>query len=312
MALRAIDLLDAFNRALAPCDAHEPGEFAEPAPLFIIGPPRSGTTLTYQVITQQLQVGYFTAPFGYLYGMPRLLAWGLRRLTRRPEPVFESRHGRIPGFLAPSEHANFWFRWFPRDGSQGQYVAGAAIDVNRYAGLRSDIAAIGRILERPLVFKNVYLSVTAGALAHLFPRARFLVVERDPLLICQSLLRARIARPDPTIWWSVRPPGYHDWLALPLWQQVARQVHATTTIIRRELADHAPGRVIDLPYERLCAEPRQVIADLHRRLESLGYAAYPDWRCPERFDATTTVSLPQTDADRLRNYLAELRADRPS
>ncbi len=307
---RLRDVLESCNRLLAPWDEllSRPTD-DDAAPLFIVGPPRSGTTLTYQVITQQLRVAYFTAPFGYLYGAPRALAACIARYTRRPRPVFVSRHGRIPGVLAPSEHASFWFQWFPRDGVAGQYIEPASFEPDDYGTLRRAVAGISRIAGRPFVFKNVYLTMTAGALARIFPQARFVIVRRDLAWVALSLLKARESRGVPGEWWSVRPPHYREWTTMPLWQQIARQVHSTDHIVRRDLTVHASGRTIEIGYEDLCARPRAVVAEVADHLADQGYEAYADWRCPESFAAAERTGEPSARAMIIRAYIDRLEKD---
>lgn len=281
-----------FNSLLRPIDALFAASSSSslPPPLFIIGPPRSGSTLTYQLVTQRFQVGYMTAPLAYAHGMINVLTRLSRPWLKRPLPVFESHYGNTPGLFAPSEHALYWFRWFPQDGELGHYLAPETIDSHAYGDLRQSLNSLASILGRPWVFKNLYLSISAGALARILPDARFLVVRRDPLLVCQSLLHVRERRPA-TDWWSVKPPFYHDWQDLPLWQQVARQVFYADVIPRRDLQTYAPQRYIELDYPFLCRQPWESLQNIEDWLRPLGYESHRDPSIPRAFQASEHIHL---------------------
>ena len=192
------------NAAASKIDAllnTEPSNF--PEPIFIVGAPRSGTTLTYQVVTQQFKVGYFTSQMNYLFGIPNIVMRLLAPFVSRPKPNFRSSYGHINGLFAPSENGNFWFRWLPRDGIQGHFVEANLESLQDYQSMYRSVGSMATILGVPMVFKSVYFSMVIGILAQVFPKARFIFVRRDRLLTCQSLYLARQRRKCPSDWWSV-------------------------------------------------------------------------------------------------------------
>jgi hypothetical protein len=299
--------LSSVNRVLRPIDAwFAANPAALPPTLFILGAPRSGTTLTYQIVTQHFQVGYMTAPLGYAHGLANALTRVLRPWLDRPEPGFRSHYGHIPGLLAPSEHASYWFRWFPVDGDLGHYLPPEAIDPADYGNLRSSLDSLAAILARPWVFKNLYLTMTAGALARILPEARFMVVRRNPLLVCQSILHRRERQSDPRQWWSTKPPHYRAWFDLPLCQQVARQAFLADAIPRRDLQRYAPERTMEVDYADLCRRPKAWLARLTAWLQPLGYRSYGNSRIPAQFPASEELTLDSTTTARIQSALSRL------
>lgn len=301
----ARSILVSCNRALEPVDGlfgRDRGS-AKP-PLFIVGPPRSGTTLSYQVITQEFRLAYFTALANYLFGASNLMAHVVPPLCGRPKASFESAYGGSVGWCAPAENGNFWFRWLPRDGEQGHYISTAAMSAVHMAQMRAAVNSLALIAGRPFVFKSVYLAMAIGPLAAAFPDARFIHVRRDPFYTCQSLLKARLARPDPREWWSVKPPEYRAWRNLPLAEKIVRQVLAVEEIVARDLRSHAPGRFRELHYEALCADPHAQLSELTEWLAPLGYERYPDTRIPSSFQVSRRVDLPNDMLATLREKLA--------
>ena len=296
--------LHRINKLLSPIDSHLLMNGAPVAPpLFIVGAPRSGTTLTYQVITQQMRVSYFTAVMNYLYGAPNLITRVLKPFYHRPTPIFESTYGKIPSALSPAENANFWFQWFPEDGEQGHYVEPADLRLDFYSGLKDTVDSLSRITGRPMVFKNLYLSMVVGTLAQIFKDARFIFVSRDRFYTCQSLYQARFERSKSQHWWSVKIPQYRELQSMPLWYQVVDQVVCTESIVQEGLDKFAHDRYMKIRYEDLCARPHQIVKHFQDWLSPLGYEIYADIRVPQRFDVSMDKSLP---ADLIRKINGRL------
>lgn len=281
-----------INRLLRPVDTlFEPREpFQSFPPLFILGAPRSGSTLTYQVITQYFRVGYMTVPLAYVHGLANLVCRLLRPWFGRPAAVFESSYGHVPGLLAPSEHAHFWYQWFPEDKELGHYHDPEMLNLDAYTELQRSLDSLAAILGRPWVFKNLYLSMSAGALSRVLPQARFLLVKRDPLMVYQSVLRGRECRAGAG-WWSVKPPHYREWLPLPLWQQVVRQVFYADAIPRRDLQRYAPGRFLEIEYSELCRDPYGCMQQLQNWLAPIGYEPYSDSAIPREFTVSDKLYI---------------------
>lgn len=294
-----------LNRLLAPLDrmamARNGGD--TPAPLFILGAPRSGTTLSYQVITQNIEVCYFTAVLGYCYGLANVYFRLTHRIVKRPRPRYTSRFGSIRGLFAPSEHANFWLQWFPEDEVSGHQTDPQRVDWERFALLRDYVASFTAITRRPLVVKNLYLGLNAGLLARIFPDARFVWVERDPLLTCQSMLLARRAAGRPHSWWSVKIPRYRELQQEPMWRQIGEQWHWVSRRIGEDLERFAPGRYMRISYEELCGDPHGVLDALEHWLRPLGYRSYPERRLPQHFPISDALKLDRAEAEGLSSYL---------
>jgi hypothetical protein len=255
-----------------------------------------------------------TAPVAYTHGVANLTTRLLRPWLGRPRGGFESDYGRIPGTFAPGEHHHYWKRWFPETEGLGHYSDPCTAEPANFDELAADLASLAAIFEHPLVFKNLYLSISSGLLARVLPDARFLIVARDPLLVCQSVLHGREQQADPRRWWSVKPPQYRDWLDLPLWQQVARQVFYADAIPRRDLGCFAPDRIAEMEYTALCRQPRACLEQLERWLAPLGYQSYPDSEIPKVFAVSDRLRLSPATAEAILSELAHLRKgfDAPS
>jgi hypothetical protein len=250
-----------FNRILDRLErrwvAKAPSMFEAP-PIFIIGAPRTGSTLLYQLLLNRFEFGYFSNLHARLYGAPTLVARMLGRRIRQAAPFeYASDHGNTRGLLGPSEAGAFWYRWFPR---HPQYVGVGDFDMEALESLRRVLAEVTRISGAPLLLKNMPAALRLRALGPLLPEACFIVVTRDALWTAQSILRARVRlRGDASRWWSLEPPTIDDLGMLPPAEQAVRQVRDIEETIEADARGCGPDRFLWVRYEDLCADPGSVL-----------------------------------------------------
>jgi hypothetical protein len=176
-------------------------------PVFILGVPRSGTTVLYQLLTSYFDVSYVNN----LVNLSRPNVFIGFRLANflyknKPHNSFHSKFGNTEneGLNAPSEAGQIWYRWLPKGDIILDEKSLAEKEKN---DLRLTIIAILNRFNKPLVIKNLYFSLRIRLLSSLFPEAKYIVVQREPYFIAQSIL---IGRRKNNIkeneWWSVVPP----------------------------------------------------------------------------------------------------------
>jgi hypothetical protein len=227
--------------------------------LFILGMPRSGTTLIYQAIVHRLKVAYFTNGVGDNPRAPCVTTWLQTRRHGDYQSDFRSQYGKVHGEVAPREAGSFWGRSF----GLHDYVRFEDVPSARVRALRTTIAWIERIHgNAPFVNKNVKHMLRVDALARIFPESRFLVVERDPRDVALSVLRARRSQPHPEQWWSVRPRNYTQLLELPAAEQVAQQLASLHDRLCADVMLLPASRVTVVRYEQFCADPETLIRTL--------------------------------------------------
>ncbi len=306
----AVTLLDFFNQCIAPIDLlfMKKNHDTPCQPLFIIGAPRSGTTLTYQLITQYFNIAYFNNAYNYFYGIPNLVGYLIHPFINNPVSNYESNYGHIKGIFSPGEPANFWFRWFPRDGENGHYLSPENVNITKYEKMSEIIFSLMQLHKKPMVFKNVYHTMTAGLIAKIFPQARFIHVKRDIILNIQSMLKGRQSR-SPDNWWSVKPPSYKLLLGKPLWEQITTQIYLADSYTKKGLEKYAQGRFFSIDYETICESPLSFMQTLESQLFDYGYRKRQNVDLPTSFNANNEVTLPSGLIDMIENKLDELDAD---
>jgi hypothetical protein len=275
--------LRGLNAALGSIETQReggPGPLGHP-PLFIVGAPRCGSTLVYQLLVQGFAVGYLSNLHCRLYGAPSLVERALRQ--RQPPPAtFESVHGRTAGERAPSECGEYWYRFFRR---RPQYVPLAEADPERMRRLRASVRALGDAAGAPLVFKNLICSLRLAPLGDALPEALFVFVRRDRVANAASLLAARKRIfGDYGHWWSAEPPGIEELRTLPPHEQVVEQVRRVEELVRTDGERLGAGRLLEVRYEAVCEDPRGVLEAIGRFASRAGIQLARRREVPLRFD----------------------------
>lgn len=222
-----------------------------PAPIFIVGAPRTGSTILYQAITNAFDVLYFDNLSARWHRTPLFgLKLSHRRYGSAPHNSFTSSHGVTEGGHAPNECGEFWYRWFPRD---QHFVADAPEKV--ILNIRREINETCAVFGKPFVFKNLNAGQRLRVIARAFPDARIIFIRRDPRFVLRSILLARRRLGiGAGRWWSVRPPGYEKFLGLTEMEMCAAQIFQIEKQILEDIELFPESNVHMVEYDSLSQE----------------------------------------------------------
>lgn len=277
-------------------------------PVFVLGPPRSGTTLLHELLVTRFHFAYFSRAAQALPDTPAAATGFAQPWIRRWRGNYTSRYGQLRGWGAPHEAARIWSRWMPGDGA----VERGALDAATLDDCRHTVAAVAQIIDAPFVSKNPTHSVRIGALVEMFPGAAFIEVRRRPLDTVHSILAMREAWHGPhrtREWLAVRPRGCDDpaMQRLEPFAQVCAQVAMVRGAITADCDAYAPGRHFAIDYEDLCADPRGRLDAIAAFLERAGIVLDARGEVPPRF--AHVVHHPQSlPMNRRRNPAPRRRA----
>lgn len=257
------------------------GDRPKPSPpVFIVGPPRSGTTLLYESLVTRYRFAYFSNLADRFHLMPvAATAFGIF-LVRGWQGGFESRYGHIDGWGAPSEAGRIWDRWLPQ---MGRDCPGSTRAEKQ---LKATIFALSGLFDAPFINKNVMLSMHIGMLAHVFEYPVFIRVTRDPVENVRSILRAQEEGIGPYVdgWWSVRPT------LAERFQDADRLTKACVEVIGIEadiLADckrYAFDRLFTVDYHEMCERPRTLLDELGTFMRDCNIELRDRLQLPPRFN----------------------------
>ncbi len=311
-SLRSEERLALLNKLVAPIQGTLEADCVVPRtpPVFILGPPRSGTTVLSQLLASSGQFGVatnFVARFWQAPALGMLIQDALSLPGAGSGSSYRSKRGVTDGWAEPSEFGYFWSRWF--DLGQSTHALGET-ERRRFdaLGLRRSLAAMERAAGLPLALKNnSWFTLNADVLAEAFPGWVLVVCERDPFYVAQSIWLQRLDLfADAAKWWSVRPVDYAAIVTLPPLAQVAAQAVSIGTGMEASLAKASAARIVRVPYEELAGNPKQVVRGIIDL--AIGTSATYDRalaQLPDQLAGTDQVRLPVETAEELRRLVTE-------
>ncbi len=246
-------------------------------PVFIIGAPRSGTTLTMQHIVRNVRCGYFTN-------------FSMRAFShiRRPIPYTTSiiaryfsgpmskgggatnSYGHVAGAFEPTDGGPIWQYLF---GQPFVPMAPGDLESEAQSRIRNLVAATESAFGAQFVNKMSVLSLRMRLLFEIFGPALFIWVRRPNIDVARSIYVARTTQPKYRKWIGARPAECLYDETLPVEEQVARQVHFIEQNIVKEREAIGPGHVHELWYHDLCANPKLEMDRVVRWLRRFGAPA---------------------------------------
>lgn len=293
----------AAGAALTPLDlAMQPFEWrryrAAPPPglpaLFICGPPRSGTTLLFQVLAAHLPVAFFNNLTSLFPRSPITAnAWFGKGLRYRPGS-YRSYYGRTRSLAAPNDALYLWDRWVGRDRRR----IPRQLDPAAQEALRRFLGAFELFAGKPLVAKNNNLNGYAHLVAEVLPQAGFVCLTREPVFLAQALLIARRDIPgDEQVPYGLAEERVDDPVT-----DVIRQVQFHQRLLQEQQLKVGPRfRVVS--YESLCANPGRIVRGI---AEQLGVPLNSAAVLPASFEVSRQTRVEPAIFERLKAELQSM------
>jgi hypothetical protein len=236
---------------------------SENAPVFIIGAPRTGSTILYQLLTNELDVLYIDNLIDVFFrNFLAAFKMSNRLFGSKPHNCFKSVHGNTwkCGLHAPSECGDFWYQWLPRD---RHYITPEDVSRNVIENIQGNINAPLAYFNKPLVFKNMNAGLRLKLIKSALPDSKFIFVKRDPVDTAISILNVR-KKTQGSIdkWWSLIPPNHEELLPLSPVQQVVNQIYRIEKQIISDLKLFPEGNTIVVNYPDIMISYEDVIKEL--------------------------------------------------
>jgi hypothetical protein len=288
------------------------------SPIFIVAPPRSGTTLLYQLMTGHLSTSYFTnlAMRFHVQKSPvtPILGAKLAKLLK-PKPTnesFKSYYGATKGWDGPHEGHWVWNQYFPEE---KHHIPADYLSAKDRQGLYRSVAGTERVFDRPFVSKHIRNCVRIQALSQVFPTALYIYCTRHPLDTAQSIYIARTRDfpfvegeiEDPVKWWfSVKPKEYDAIKGKSLIEQVCEQVYFIDQSIIQDLNLMGQDRFLIVDYKDLCEAPQREMDHVVEFMNAHNAPTQILEPIPESFPYSTGCKIDRNQYDALADYLSQL------
>lgn len=229
-------------------------------PIFIIGAPRTGSTILYQTLTNQLDVLYIDN-LACRFHKNLFFGFWLSNLffKQKAHNCFSSNHGATKGLRSPSECGEFWYRWLPRD---RHFIDHQDVTDKMVKEIREEITSVINKYDKPLVFKNLNAGQRLRLLQKCFPEAKFIFCKRNPFFTVQSILNAKrkvgLADND---FWSVMPKNVDELRKLSWPEQIVGQVYYLEKQITVDLTLFNKQNIIEVDYQHFTSDTLKIMSE---------------------------------------------------
>jgi hypothetical protein len=275
-------------------------------PIFIIGAPRSGTSLLYELMITRFRFAYMSNAAHRFFKTPLAATRLFERQIATWRGDFTSQYGHIEGWGAPNEGGWIWQRWL-RD---SDWIDGNQFPDAHVRELRQLTSGFARLADAPFLNKNVMHSNRIRLMTKIWPEALFIEVRRETLDNARSILRAERAAGGPDMsgdgWWSVRPRLAADYAGQPDTVRSVAQVVGVARDIEEDIASVDSAKLLRIDYGDFCAAPRAAMAQVASFLERDGCTVAQRHEVPATFEMRPSRLLAPDDEAALARSLADL------
>jgi hypothetical protein len=278
----------------------------ESVPIWIIGPPRSGSTLLYNTLVNTFEFTYisnFVAKFPYATYLAACIE---KYLSFKKNYSNKFDEGDTQKLGAPHEGWNFLYRWFP-EGYENVYLTGDHLSENNMQEFRRNIQALVKKGEGPFILKNTFNSMRIGALYKMFPKSLFIVCQRERLDIAQSIFKMRKATGNPSVWVGAAPKEYNEIKSLEVHEQIVKQIHLIYKQIAQDKIELGlDDRMIYLNYKDFCMNTTESIQQIRDFLEAHNLQLNQIHSIPTHFKYHGGKSTTSADYERFKLEINKL------
>lgn len=277
---------------------------------FIIGNPRSGTTLVLQWLASMKYFAYpsnFLTRFAYAPYVGALIQKMLFDKSYdfdgdfydiKSTLNFDSNLGKSKGALATNEFQHFFRNYMPN--FDPEYLNENSLKKIDFEGMKRGIATIERVFGKPFITKAVMLQYNLISFSDSIPNSFFIYVKRTPIFVMQSLLLAREKYyGNRNIWWSVKPKEYEILRDMDVYHQIAGQVFFTNKSIESELKKIPKEKKIIIEYEKFCRSPEYYYNEIKEIYKDAGYEIDSKYKSPETFKVRNIIRIDKSEINKL-------------
>jgi hypothetical protein len=271
--------------------------------LFIIGPPRSGSTIFYQLISSLLDISYVDNLANLARENPYMgNQLSQRFFGSRAHSSYSSEYGQTTasGLHAPAE-ALFFYKWFP----DRHFTLASDLSSKQAGEFRQTIFAMINRANKAMVIKNLSFSLRIQALKKILPDAKYIVVLREPLYTAQSMLQAmrKNKHPENKVW-SIHPRNYKELEKLDLHEMVVKQVNQIERQIAEDLRSIPEENILYVEYEEMGGQLKSIIDDVNK-LAGPSVKRRSDIPLPE-IQVKNRITLPEEEIALLKKHIKVL------
>jgi len=245
----------------------------------VCGPPRSGTTLSFQVLTQAFDTLQLTNLHYLFYNTPLVGLKISKALTRPYVSDYKSQYGFIKGLNGPAQAYEFWRYWC----DQHLVEKTPSPPPERVRLFKREMNAIYSGDRRPLLTGFLGHSFYIDQLSKLFTKSFFVRIKRPMLASALSLMKFMNSLKDNKAASAV-PRECQELAVKSIHETVACQIYHINKRLDY-LEKLYRDRIVDLHYHDVCNSAHKTVNRLTKfiREKSIEIKMRQDVEIPESF-----------------------------
>ena len=203
--------------------------------------------------------------------------------------------------MSVNAESSDWNQWLGHD----RYVPRTDLTIDEQRSIGRFFRVWCAVFGKPFLNKNNRLAVCLKLLSEAIPQASFVVVRRSPLLVAQSLIKARQqVQGDKSVGWGLLSHS-SDLTTDPLAyvDDVCDQVLRIEAELDEQLKTIPQNRIIEVTYEGFCEAPDSILRLIESRVS--GVRLKEDLIRSELrpFAESATITLSTREKERLLSRL---------
>ena len=223
--------------------------------IFIISPPRSGSTITYQILNRATRSLYLSNIWNLLYALPFIGGKYTKDMSTNKD--FKSDRGLVSGLSGESEGMKFWNYWMGQDLEERENI----VPEKRLKYLKSVFSTL-LTKDKPMISSYLGHAFSVDFLRKNFPGCMFVYLKRDEISNIYSMIRTykEFDKNRKNFnWMSLKPIGWKDNIEEEVTDKVLWQYKSIKQKIESEISEED---TIIVDYEDICNNPHKFLKQI--------------------------------------------------
>lgn len=238
--------------------------------IFILGLPRSGSTLLSQLIFNNLNVNCTNNLIARFWKAPLVGCYLSKIIIGQTRgESYKSTYAKTSNIFEPHEFGWFWQELFKMKDIT-KYDPEKNDAILNWKEIKGKLLSVNAVLDNAVVYKPMELvGFHFSRFNKMFSKAIFIYIERNKLDIAKSLYHARLDHyGDKNIWWGSYPKEYQKYLKDKRYNiQIGGQIYYLQKMYDNIILNHKDDKIIRVSYENLCENPDMLVKQIRTKIK---------------------------------------------
>jgi hypothetical protein len=264
--------------------------------IFVIAPPRSGSTLTYQLLNRGTRSLYLSNFWNLLYAIPYIGGRYVKLISKNKR--FKSDRGLVSGLSGEAEGMKFWSYWMGQDLIEKKNI----VPKKRVKYIKSVFSTLLK-KDKPMISGYLGHAFSVNFLRENFPGCIFIYLKRDEISNIYSMIQTykyfEENRKDFN-WVSLKSIGWEEKIEENVIDKVLWQYESIKQKIESEISDKD---TLTVNYEEICRQPRLFLENVSNFAKEKGIKLS---LVTDNIPSNLKVSITNSDKDELSREISIL------